>query len=87
MSDSVPPFLQNNPAVAGSGGSNSNGPYPSRPQKSGSSTAPDGGDPKFPNRPQPMGSPKPNPQSIPNGGPLPYPGPSVPTATPFKLGK
>lgn len=81
------PFLQGNPAATSAATAGVNGPYPSRPQKDGSSSQQDGGNDKFPNRPQPMGAPKPNPQSIPNGGTLPYKGPSVPTQTPFKLGK
>lgn len=80
-----PPFLKNNPATAPA--SASKDAFENRPQKMGGSNEPDGGSDKFPNRPQPMKPMEGNPKSVPAGGTLPFKGPSVPTRTPFKLGK
>lgn len=81
------PFLKGNPATSASAPSDAQK-GADRPQKEGGSNKPDGSDEKrFPNRAQPMKETKGNPESIPSGGKLPFPGPSKPTATPFKLGK
>jgi hypothetical protein len=86
--NNTPPFLKGNPAASGSAPKEM---FPNRPQKDGSMSD-DGSDEKmFPNRPQPMKEDDQssgfNPKSVPDGGKLPYTSPSVPTKTPFKLGK
>lgn len=82
------PFLKGNPATSASAPSDAQK-GADRPQKvGGGENKPDGSDEKrFPNRPQPMKEYKGNPESVPSGGKMPFPGPSKPTATPFKLGK
>lgn len=87
MADQTPPFLKGNPAASASSSGGKDA-FPNVPQKDGSMSD-DGADTKmFPNRPQPMKEDTSgNPKSVPDGGPLPFKGPSVPTKTPFKLGK
>jgi hypothetical protein len=81
------PFLKGNSAAKSSGGPD----FPNRPQKDGSMSDDGSDDKMFPNRPQPMKDDDQssgfNPKSVPSGGKLPYTSPSVPTKTPFKLGK
>lgn len=77
-----PPFLKGSTASSGKPDPSPNRPQPSKGGEPGSAPAD-----KFPNRPQPMGAPKGNPQSVPGGGTLPFKGPSVPTQSPFKVGK
>ena len=82
MSETKPDFLKKTTSSA------PKEPFPNRPQPEGGSNKPDGGDQeRFPNRPQPMKEQSGNPKSVPSGGKLPYPGPSQPTKTPFRLGK
>jgi hypothetical protein len=87
------PFLQDNPATKSSG-KPAHPPYDDKPQDMGSSSDDHNSNQahRGPDRPQPSRSPDAgagdNTQSVPAGsvmgGRLPYPGPSKPTATPFK---